>query len=130
MANLSTVTIQLDHKPENNYDLMVLRTAHEAVERAGLKASLEDGAPAVLIVSLKADKADAFVVFNMEAELKCRSDNSKEVCVWRRRQEEVAKLRPSALGNIPPTVLRTKVSSFYTPFIKEYKQAAAAAKQP
>lgn len=127
LAGLSRVTIKLDREKKNNYDLMVLRTAEEALDRAGLKASIESGdeSAAVLTLSFEAEKAEPFVVFNVGAELKCRNEESQEVSLWKLRQE-VAKFKPNALGPTPPALLRTKVSDFYDPLVKQYKQAVAA----
>ena len=99
--------------------------------RAGLKSNVESPSapPAVLTLSFEAEKADPYVVFKMSADLKCRDDNSKEVSVWK-DSKEVARLNRSVLGNTPPKVLRDKVSRFYSPLIREYRQAATAGKQP
>jgi hypothetical protein len=124
LAGLSLVTIKLDRKPKNSYDLMVLKTAEEALERAGLKvaAESEDESAAVLTLSFEADKAESFFVFKLGAELKCSDEDSQEVSVWKRR-EEVAQLKASALGNTPPSVLRSKVSGFYNAFVRDYRRA-------
>ncbi|MBI2477223.1 MAG: protein kinase, partial [Planctomycetia bacterium] len=124
LASLSVVTIKLDRKPKNTYDLMVLKTAEEALVRAGLKVTLEsqEDSDAVLTLSFEAEKAESFYVFNLGAELKCRDGDSQEVSVWK-HQEEVGRLRASAVGNTPPSPLRGKVSSFYSGFVKDYRQA-------
>jgi serine/threonine-protein kinase len=123
-AGLSEVTIQLDRKPKNSYDLMVLKTAEEALQRVGLKVTPEsqEASAAILTLSFEAEKAESSFIFKMAAELKCRDGESQEVSVWK-HQEEVAQLRASALGNTPPSVLRNKVSGFYMAFVREYRRA-------
>ncbi len=125
LAGLSVVTIQLDRKPKNAYDLMVLKTAEEALERAGLKVTVEaqEQAAAVLTLSFEAAKAESTYLFTLGAELKCRDGDAREVSVWKLR-EEVAQLKASALGNTPPSVLRNKVSGFYSAFVRDYRRAA------
>ncbi|MEX0818427.1 MAG: protein kinase [Pirellulaceae bacterium] len=129
LAGLSEVTVTLDRKPNQKalaYDYMVVRTATEALERAGLKVTAEaqDASSAVLTLSFEAEKVESYIVFNLGAELKCRDEDSQEVVVWK-RHEEVAKVSAGALGPTPPSVLRNKVSSFYIAFIGEYKRAVA-----
>lgn len=46
------------------------------------------------------------------------------VSIWK-HSEEVAKLSPNVLGTTPPAVLRKKVTGFYSPFVRDYKKAAA-----
>ena len=105
LAGLSEVTIKLDREQKNSYDLMVLRTAQESLERAGLKviAESQDAPSALLTLSFDAEKANPFIVFYMGAELKCRDEDSREVSLWKLRKE-VAKLSPNVLGNTPPSV--------------------------
>lgn len=69
LGKISVVTIKLDRDPKNAYDLMVLRTAQEALERAGLKVTSETDSPSstVFTLSFDAEKAEQFFVFSMSA---------------------------------------------------------------
>lgn len=127
IGDLTKVTITLDREVKNAYDFMVIRTAQESLERAGLKVNLEpkDGDSAVLTLSLDAERDNSFTALLLAAELKCRDKNGKEVTVWKLR-EEVARVKSNLLGPTPPTVLRRKFSDFYTPFTREYRQAITA----
>ena len=120
LADLSTVTIKFDREHKGSYDLMVLKTATEAIENAGLKA--RPGSPAVLTLTFAYEKAEPYVVFTVGAVLTCRDENASEVPLWK-DSKEVARLRPNVLGKTPPKVLRDKVASFYSPLIREYRLA-------
>ncbi|MCA9142058.1 MAG: protein kinase [Planctomycetaceae bacterium] len=126
LAGLSVVTVKLDRVPKNSYDLMVVKTAEEALQRAGLKVTSEsqEDAAAILTLSFEARKADSSYIFNMDAELKYRGEDSHEISVWK-QSEEVAQLKASVLGNTPPSVLRSKVAGFYGSLVREYRQAVA-----
>jgi hypothetical protein len=126
LAGLSVVTVKLNRVPKNSYDLMVVKTAEEALQRAGIKVTSEsqEDAAAVLTLSFEAKKVDASYVFNMRAGLSYRGEDSSEISLWQ-QDEEVAQLKASALGSTPPSVLRNKVSAFYGSLIREYRQAVA-----
>jgi hypothetical protein len=98
--------------------------AEEVLDRLGLKviAESQEASAAVLTLSFATDKVESSYAFTLAAELKCRDGDSKEVSVWNHR-EEVARLRASALGNTPPSLLRNKVSSFYSVFVRDYTRA-------
>lgn len=126
LAGLSGVVIQLelDRKPMNSYDMMVLKTAEETLQRGGLKVTIEpqDSPRATLTLSFAAEKAEAFFVFKMAAELKCSDGASQEVSIWK-HQEEVGQFRASAVSNTPSSVLRNNVSGFYMALVRDYRRA-------
>ncbi len=106
----------------NIFNLMVQRTAMEAVESAGLTPSKGDSA--VLYLTVATTTADdGLIGFVMSAELKCRRAGSQSVEVWR-HQQQIGAVSPQVLrrGTVPPP-LRDGVGDFFNRFVKDCRQA-------
>lgn len=129
LASLTEVTIKLDREVDRKtlaYDLMVLKTAQEALERAGLKVTSEsqDDSSAIMTLKFDSERAGAGIVFHLGGELKCPDGDSRQVVIWS-EQEDVGPMSTSVLGPTPPSVLRNKVSGFFNAVSRDYRRAVA-----
>ena len=127
-AGISKAVVKLDREPNRKtytYDLMVLKTAQETLERLKINVLSEPqgNSTAVLTLSFDSDRVGTAVVFRLGAELMCTDSEFGEVIVWK-QAEVLDPMSVNVLGPTPPNVLRSKVSAFYSALTKDYKNAS------